>query len=227
MKKLRKEKKRIFYLVLSLAVLAIVVWQIITPNKNPNFHTEADYNQIKLEKNTVFTIKEKEISALFGSRSEYLLIYKHEYIGLIEPDRRLYSMDDKYKDHKIIRLQANSPSITFPEGNNYYYLDKYNKWNESDFYIYVEYYEEELLQVNLVKNNGETGLPVTDGLNLIKIEDQYYFQDHNTGENIIEIISKNKKDIKIDHFKILSDKVSDYPTMDLIYLFFMIHYDRI
>jgi hypothetical protein len=207
----------VLFLLFCLIVISnAVIKKLLTPTENPNFHSEEDYNAIALKKNDQLTIEEQRVRAIVGTTpTKYLVVYKHEYIGYISSDF-LFSMEDK---GSILWLEKESQSTTYPARNNYY-LSKYDGVNENEYYFHEVYDKNEIpMFVNLIKNEDGTEEGEKEGLNFIEQEKRYYFQDRATGKKLIEItFLKNKT-----KFKVLSDKVSEYPTSVLIYLFYLTH----
>lgn len=219
MKKLKKILLVLFLLFCLVGISRALVKKLLTPTENLNFHSEEDYNNIILKKDDQMIIEEQHIRAIAGtSYTKYLVIYDREYIGYISDDA-LYSMGDKEEDHYILWLKEESQSQTYPLRSNYY-LSKYGGVSESEYYFHELYKNEKPTFVNLIKNSVNVKNGKKEGLNFIKTEERYYFQDRTTGKNLIEITFLKKK----TKVKILSDKVSDYPTSILIYLSYLTHH---
>jgi hypothetical protein len=215
-KKLKKMLKGLFLLFCLIVISNAVIKKLLTPTENLNFHSEEDYNAIALKKEDQMTIEEQTVGAIAGTAyTKYMVVYDHEYIGYIGLFGSLYSMGDK---GGILWLEYESQSETYPARHNYY-LNKYDRVSESDYYISDEYNNEIKWFVNLIKNEDGTEVGEQEGLNFIKQEERYYFQDRTTGKNLIEITFLKRK----TKFKMLSDEVSEYPTSILIYLFYLTH----
>jgi hypothetical protein len=221
MKKLKKILLVLFLLFCLVGISRALVKKLLTPTENLNFHSEEDYNAIVLKKEDQMAINEQTIGGLAGTTStKYLVVYKHEYIGYISDNDALYSMGDKEANDSILRLKKESQSTTYPVRNNYY-LSKYDGVNESEYYFHEVYENEIPMFVDLIKNEDGIEAGEKEGLNFIEQEKRCYFQDRATGKKLIEVtFLKNKT-----KFKVLSDKVSEYPTAVLIYLFYLTHYD--
>ncbi|MFK4567789.1 hypothetical protein [Enterococcus sp. UD-01] len=220
MKKLKKILLVLFLLFCLVGISRALVKKLLTPTENLNFHSEEDYNAIVLKKEDQMAIDEQTIGGLAGtSYTKYLVVYDREYIGYISDDA-LYSMGDKEEDHYILWLKEESQSQTYPLRSNYY-LSKYGGVSESGYYFHEVYENEIPMFVDLIKNEDGIEAGEKEGLNFIEQEKRCYFQDRATGKKLIEItFLKNKT-----KFKVLSDKVSEYPTAVLIYLFYLTHYD--
>jgi hypothetical protein len=218
-KRLKKILKGLFLLFCLIVISNAVIKKLLTPTENPNFHSEEDYNNIILKKEDQMIIEEQNIGAIAGTAyTKYLVVYDREYIGYVLYDW-FYSMGSEHSYDTILKLDDESQSKIHPSRKNYY-LSKYSSVSESDYYFREESGNKKTRFVSLLKNSVNAKDRKKEGLNFIKQEERYYFQDRTTGKNLIEITFLKKK----TKVKILSDKVSDYPTSILIYLSYLTHH---
>jgi hypothetical protein len=183
MKKLKKILLVLFLLFCLVGISRALVKKLLTPTENLNFHSEEDYNNIILKKDDQMIIEEQHIRAIAGTAyTNYLVVYDHEYIGYIGNFDSLYSMSD----NSIVSLKDDFQSEIDATRKNYY-LSKYSGVSESDYYFREESGNKKTRFVSLLKNSVNAKDRKKEGLNFIKQEERYYFQDRTTGKNLIDI----------------------------------------